>query len=110
MRELCLFDGDDIEGDGDSMTALDSIRLVDMITTLANFSYGGNTNRMVRDGAAGALVSLVHGFVKGSDKQKHQNGRIACALRNLSCFMGNAPRMQKDGAIEAILELSSDSK
>ena len=65
---------------------------------------------MVRDGAAAALVSLVHGFAKNSEEQKHQNGRIACALRNLSCFMGNATRMQHDGAIEAILELSNDSK
>ena len=110
LRELCLFDGDDLEGDGDSMTAFDSIRLVDLITTLANFAFRGNTSRMVRDGAAAALVSLVHGFSQNSDLQKNQNGRIACALRNLSCFVGNAPLMQQDGAIEAILELSNDSK
>ena len=64
----------------DTMTALDSIRLVDMITTLANFSFSGNTSRMVRDGAAAALVSLVHGFRERSDQQKQQNGRLSfCA-------------------------------
>ena len=52
------------------------------------------------------MVSLVNQF-KGTNKS--QNGRIACALRNLTCYLGNAQRMEKDGIIQAILELSDDS-
>jgi len=72
----------------------------DLITTLANFSHTGNTARMVRDGACGALVSLVQEF-RGTNKS--QNGRISCALRNLTCYLGNAQRMESDGVIEAVL-------
>ena len=55
---------------------------------------------MVRDGACGALVSLVQEF-RGTNKS--QNGRISCALRNLTCYLGNAQRMESDGVIEALL-------
>jgi hypothetical protein len=85
----------------------DMIRTIDLITILANFSHTGNTARLVRDGACGALVSLVQQF-RGTNKS--QNGRISCALRNLTCYLGNATRMVEDGVIEAILELSDDSK
>ena len=85
----------------------DMTRTIDLITILANFSHTGNTAKMVRDGACGALVSLVQQF-RGTNKS--QNGRIACALRNLTCYLGNAARMVEDGVIEAILELSDDSK
>ena len=87
-------------------SSLDMLRTIDLITILANFSYSGNSARIVRDGGCGALVSLVNQF-KGTNKS--QNGRIACALRNLTCYLGNAQRMEKDGIIQAILELSDDS-
>ena len=83
-----------------STSALDMLTTSDLITTLANFSHTGNTARMVRDGACGALVSLVQEF-RGTNKS--QNGRISCALRNLTCYLGNAQRMESDGVIEALL-------
>ena len=83
-----------------STSALDMLTTSDLITTLANFSHTGNTARMVHDGACGALVSLVQEF-RGTNKS--QNGRISCALRNLTCYLGNAQRMESDGVIEALL-------
>ena len=106
MLQLC-FDDEMEEGTTAAVDATDMIRTIDLITILANFSHTGNTAKMVRDGACGALVSLVQQF-RGTNKS--QNGRISCALRNLTCYLGNATRMEKDGVIEAILELSGDSK
>jgi len=104
MLHLCFQTGDPTDSpspsSSKSTSALDMLTTSDLITTLANFSHTGNTARMVRDGACGALVSLVQEF-RGTNKS--QNGRISCALRNLTCYLGNAQRMESDGVIEAVL-------
>ena len=108
VLHLCFEEEYEVTLSGEKVRVpIDMLRTIDLITTLANFSFSGNTAKLVSDGACGALVSLVQQF---RHTNKSQNGRIACALRNLTCYLGNAQRMAKDGVIEAILELSDDSK